>query len=52
MDVNLALDAARVKLAVLLSAEIVREHRNQAVEQELGDQDWSALAKVARAAPA
>ena len=45
-DVNLALDAAKAKHAALPSAEIVREHMSQAVEQGLGNKDWSALAKI------
>ena len=47
-DVNLVLAAAKAKHAVLPAAEIVRENMSQAVEQGLGDKDWSALAKVAR----
>ena len=47
-DVNLALDAAKAKGASLPSAEIVRENLQSAVEQGLGDKDWSALAKAAR----
>ena len=47
-DVNLALDAAKAKDAALPSAEIVRGNLEQAVRQGLGDQDWSALAKIAR----
>ncbi len=47
-DVNLALDAAKVKQATLPAAEIVRENMTQAVEQGLGDKDWSALAKTTR----
>ncbi len=47
-DVNLALDAARAKNAVLPAAEIVRENMVEAVEQGLGTKDWSALAKVTR----
>ncbi len=47
-DVNLALAAAKVRHATLPSAEIVRENLEQAVQQGLGDKDWSALAKVAR----
>ena len=47
-DVNLALAAARAKDASLASAEIVRENLQSAVEQGLGDKDWSALAKMAR----
>ena len=47
-DVNLALDAAQAKEAVLPSAQIVRENLQRAVEEGLGDKDWSALAKAAR----
>ena len=47
-DVNLALDAAKAKDAVLPAAEIVRQNMSQAVEQGLGAKDWSALAKVTR----
>ena len=47
-DVNLALDAAKAKDAVLPAAEIVRENMVQAVDQGLGSKDWSALAKVTR----
>ena len=45
-DVNLALDAARTKQATLPGAEIVRENLLKAVDQGLGDEDWSALAKA------
>ena len=47
-DVNLALDAAKVKGASLPAAQIVRENLEQAVDQGLGDKDWSALAKATR----
>ncbi|WP_017316174.1 NAD(P)-dependent oxidoreductase [Mastigocladopsis repens] len=47
-DVNLAIDAAKAKHAVLPAAEIVRETMNQAIDQGLGSKDWSALAKVTR----
>ena len=47
-DVNLALDAARARSAVLPAAEIVRETMAAAVEQGLGAKDWSILAKVTR----
>ena len=47
-DVNLALDAAEAKHAVLPAAEIVRENMSQAVDRGLGAKDWSALAKVTR----
>src|SRR2546425_12256796 len=45
-DVNLALEAAKAKQALLPAAEIVRETMLEAVEQGLGSKDWSALAKV------
>ncbi len=47
-DVNLALDAARAKGAVLPAAEIVRDTMVEAVGQGLGAKDWSILAKVTR----
>ncbi len=47
-DVNLALEAAKAKNAVLPAAEIVRENMLEAVEQGLGSKDWSILAKVTR----
>ena len=47
-DVNLALDAAKAKDAVLPATEIVRENMSQAVAQGLGSKDWSVLAKVTR----
>lgn len=47
-DVNLALDAAKAKGAVLPAAEIVRENMLKAVDEGLGDKDWSALAKATR----
>ena len=47
-DVNLALDAARAKGASLPAAQIVRENLEQALDQNLGDKDWSALAKATR----
>ena len=47
-DVNLALEAARASGIVLPSAEIVRENMAAAVEQGMGDKDWSILAKIAR----
>ena len=46
-DVNLALEAAKAKDAVLPAAEIVRENMVQAVDLGLGSKDWSAFAKVA-----
>ena len=45
-DVNLALDAAKAKNAELGAAKIVRENLMQAVDQGLGDKDWSALAQA------
>ncbi len=47
-DVNLALDAAAAKHAVLPAAQIVRENMLTAIEQGLGGKDWSVLAKVTR----
>ncbi len=47
-DVNLALDAAEAKHAVLPAAEIVRQNLLKAVDEGLGDKDWSALAKATR----
>lgn len=47
-DVNLALDAAKAKNAVLPSAQIVCESLDMAVAAGLGDKDWSALAISAR----
>ncbi len=47
-DVNLALDAAEAKQAQLPAAAIVRENLMQAVDQGLGDKDWSALAVATR----
>ena len=47
-DVNLALEAAKAKHALLPAAEIVRENMLTAVDQGLGSKDWSALAKVTR----
>ena len=45
-DVNLALDAAKAKNAELGAAQIVRENLMLAVDQGLGDKDWSALAQA------
>ena len=45
-DVNLALDAAKAKHAVLPAAEIVRENMLEAINQGLGSKDWSALTKI------
>lgn len=47
-DVNLALDAARVKQALLPAAELVRENMQRAIEAGMGDRDWSILAKMTR----
>ncbi len=47
-DVNLALDAARSKKAALPAAEIVRENMDRAIDQGMGDRDWSVLAKITR----
>ena len=47
-DVNLALEVAKAKQALLPAAEIVRETMLEAVEQGLGSKDWSDLAKVTR----
>jgi 3-hydroxyisobutyrate dehydrogenase-like beta-hydroxyacid dehydrogenase len=47
-DVDLALDAAAAKNAVLPAAEIVRENMNRAIDLGLGAKDWSILAKMAR----
>jgi 3-hydroxyisobutyrate dehydrogenase-like beta-hydroxyacid dehydrogenase len=47
-DVNLALEAAKAKHALLHATEIVRENMLKAVDQGLGSKDWSALAKVTR----
>ena len=47
-DVNLALDAAKAKHAVLPAAQIVRENMHEAIDRGLGAEDWSALAKVTR----
>ena len=45
---NLALDAAAAKGAVLPAAEIVRENMNRAIDLGLGSKDWSILAKMVR----
>ncbi len=45
-DVNLALDAAKAKNAELGAAQIVQQNLMQAVDQGLGDKDWSALAQA------
>lgn len=45
-DVNLALDAAKAKNAELGAAQVVQQNLMQAVDQGLGDKDWSALAQA------
>lgn len=45
-DVNLAMDAAKAKNATLGAAQVVRENLMQAVDQGLGEKDWSALAQA------
>ena len=45
-DVNLALDAAKASGTSLGAAKIVQETMMQAIEQGLGDKDWSALAQA------
>ena len=45
-DVNLALDAAQAKHAELGAAKVVQQNLMQAVDQGLGDKDWSALAEA------
>ena len=47
-DVNLALEAARATRTVLPAADIVRETMLAAIDQGLGDKDWSVLAKMTR----
>ena len=47
-DVNLALDAAKAKHAVLPAAEIVRENMQSGIDQGMGAKDWSILAKATR----
>jgi 3-hydroxyisobutyrate dehydrogenase-like beta-hydroxyacid dehydrogenase len=47
-DVNLALEAAAARKAVLPAAEIVRGNMEEAIEQGLGAKDWTAFAKVTR----
>ena len=47
-DVNLALDAAKAKQAVLPAAEIVRENMQSGIDQGMGAKDWSILAKATR----
>ena len=45
-DVNLALEAAKTKHAVLPAAEVVRENMQKGIEAGLGSKDWSVLARV------
>ena len=45
-DIKLALDAAKAKQADLPGAEIVCENMLKAVDEGLGDKDWSALAEM------
>ena len=45
-DVNLALDAAKAKNVELGAAQVVQQNLMQAVDQGLGDKDWSALAQA------
>ncbi|MDP9090393.1 MAG: NAD(P)-dependent oxidoreductase [Pseudomonadota bacterium] len=45
-DVNLALEAAKAKHAVLPAAEVVRENMQKGIEAGLGSKDWSVLARV------
>ena len=45
-DVNLALEAAKTKHAVLPAAEVVRENMQKGIEAGLGAKDWSVLARV------
>lgn len=47
-DVDLALEAARSKNAVLPAATIVRENMMDAIDRGLGAKDWSILAKMTR----
>ncbi|HEX6451102.1 MAG TPA: NAD(P)-dependent oxidoreductase [Trebonia sp.] len=47
-DLNLALDAATARNAGLPAAEVVRANMLTAIDQGLGDKDWSALAEVPR----
>ena len=47
-DVNLALDAAKAKKAELGAAQVVLQNLMLAVDQGLGDKDWSALAQATR----
>ena len=47
-DVKLALDTAEAKHIALPPAEIVRDNMQSGVDNGLGPQYWSALAKVAR----
>lgn len=45
-DVNLALQAAAGRMAILPGAQIVREHMLEAVRDGHGDKDWSILAQA------
>jgi 3-hydroxyisobutyrate dehydrogenase-like beta-hydroxyacid dehydrogenase len=47
-DVNLALEAASETSMQLPAAQIVRENMLQAIDQGLGDKDWSIVAKFTR----
>ena len=47
-DVDLALAAAKAKDATLPGAEVARGHMLAAIDQGLGDKDWSVLATMAR----
>ena len=45
-DVHLALDAAKAKNAELGAAQVVRENMQHAIDEGLGDKDWSVLAQA------
>lgn len=47
-DVDLALDAARAKDAVLPSAELVRANMQAGIDAGFADRDWAITAKMAR----
>ena len=47
-DVNLAINAAKAKHAVLPAAEIVRENMQSGIDRGMGAKDWSILAKATR----
>ena len=47
-DVDLALDAARAKDAVLPAAELVRANMQAGIDAGFADRDWSITAKMAR----